>query len=192
MPNRGKLRAFHWGAVVLLAGCMASALAAEQGPVRPTTASAAGQAGNPEPYRALVSSYCLTCHNGKAKAGGLALDSINTQDLGGHWPEWEKVARKLRSRQMPPVGSRRPEESAYVVALSSLETSLDGLAVNTPSPGRTETFRRLNRTEYNNAIRDLLDLEFDATPLLPSDSASFGFDNVTVGNLSPTLLESYV
>ena len=144
------------------------------------------------PYRTLVSSYCLSCHNSKAKAGGLELDTINTKDPAEHWDVWEKVVRKLEARQMPPAGSRRPDEAAYTAALDALEHSLDGLSAARPNPGRTDTFRRLNRTEYNNAIRDLLALEFDATPLLPSDSASFGFDNVTVGNLSPTLLESYV
>ena len=89
-------------------------------------------------------------------------------------------------------GSRRPDEAGYTAALTSLEGSLDRMATASPNPGRTETFRRLNRTEYRNAIRDLLALEIDVAPLLPSDSASFGFDNVTVGNLSPTLLESYV
>ena len=93
---------------------------------------------------------------------------------------------------MPPPGSRRPDEATRVAALSALEASLDSAATAAPNPGRTDTFRRLNRTEYHNTIRDLLALEIDAAALLPSDSASYGFDNVTVGNLSPTLLESYV
>ncbi|MBW8885057.1 MAG: DUF1587 domain-containing protein, partial [Planctomycetia bacterium] len=93
---------------------------------------------------------------------------------------------------MPPPGARRPDEADRTAALNSLETELDKLAAATPNPGRTDTFRRLNGTEYQNAIRDLLALEFDAASVLPSDSASYGFDNITVGNLSPTLLESYV
>jgi hypothetical protein len=144
------------------------------------------------PYRALVKTYCLSCHNSKSKAGGLELASINTQDLRDHSEAWEKVARKLRARQMPPPGSRRPDEATHTAALTALEASLDNLAVTDPNPGRTDTFRRLNRTEYRNAIRDLLAIEIDAASLLPSDSASYGFDNITVGNLSPTLLESYV
>jgi hypothetical protein len=153
-----------------------------------TPAPPAGDAS----YRTLVSTYCVSCHNNKSKAGGLALDDINTQDLGAHADAWEKVVRKLRARQMPPPGSRRPDEATRVAALSALEASLDRAAAASPNPGRTDTFRRLNRTEYHNAIRDLLGLEIDAAALLPSDSASYGFDNVTVGNLSPTLLESYV
>ena len=93
---------------------------------------------------------------------------------------------------MPPPGARRPDDADRTAALASLEASLDRLSAKTPNPGRTDTFRRLNRTEYQNAIRDLLALEFDAASVLPSDSSSYGFDNVTVGNLSPTLLESYV
>jgi hypothetical protein len=150
-------------------------------------------AASTEPaYRTLVSTYCVTCHNSKTKAGDLALDTINTRDLGEHWESWEKVVRKLRARQMPPQGARRPDEQTHAAALASLESALDRLAATAPNPGRTDTFRRLNRTEYRNAIRDLLALDVDAASLLPSDSASYGFDNVTVGNLSPTLLESYV
>jgi len=86
----------------------------------------------------------------------------------------------------------RPDETAYRSLIASLEGTLDRAAAAHPNPGRTETFRRLNRTEYHNAIRDLLALDVDVAPLLPSDDASYGFDNVTVGNLSPTLLERYV
>jgi mono/diheme cytochrome c family protein len=145
-----------------------------------------------EPYRALVSTYCVSCHNGKTKAGNLELDAINAQQLGEHWEAWEKVVRKLRAHQMPPQGARRPDDATHAAALASLEAQLDKLSAATPNPGRTDTFRRLNRTEYHNAIRDLLALELDTAALLPADSASYGFDNITVGNLSPTLLESYV
>ena len=140
----------------------------------------------------MVNQYCLGCHNSGLKTAGLELDSINQQELGENWEAWEKVVRKLRARLMPPSGRRRPDEATYRAALASLEASLDRLAVATPNPGRTDTFRRLNRTEYRNAIRDLLDLDVDVTTLLPSDSASYGFDNVTVGNLPPSLLERYV
>src|SRR5204863_7278790 len=95
-------------------------------------------------------------------------------------------------RMMPPPGLPRPDEAAYDSLISTLEKSLDQAAAAHPNPGRTDTFRRLNRTEYRNAIRDLLALDVDVAPLLPGDDASHGFDNVTVGNLSPTLLERYV
>jgi hypothetical protein len=86
----------------------------------------------------------------------------------------------------------RPDEATYEAAISSLETSLDRAAAVNPNPGRTETLRRLNRTEYQNAIRDLLALEIDVASLLPPDDSSYGFDNVTVGDLSPTLLDRYI
>jgi Protein of unknown function (DUF1592)/Protein of unknown function (DUF1588)/Protein of unknown function (DUF1585)/Protein of unknown function (DUF1587)/Protein of unknown function (DUF1595) len=93
---------------------------------------------------------------------------------------------------MPPARRTRPTEGEYDAAVSSIAGSLDRSAAEHPSPGRTDTFRRLNRTEYQNAIRDLLALEVDATALLPSDESSHGFDNVTVGDLSPTLLDRYI
>ena len=113
-------------------------------------------------------------HNSKVKAGSLQLDAINTQDLAAHHEAWEKVALKLRAHQMPPQGARQPDEAVHTTALTALESALDGLAVTAPNPGRT-MFRRLNRTEYRNVIRDLLALDVDVAALLPSDSASFGF-----------------
>ena len=105
---------------------------------------------------------------------------------------WEGVVRKLRGRQMPPVGMPKPDEAEYGAALESLTLELDGLASSDPSPGRTPTFRRLNRTEYRNAIRELLALQVNVNDLLPSDEASHGFDNITVSDLPPLLLERYV
>ncbi|RPI56540.1 MAG: DUF1592 domain-containing protein, partial [Acidobacteria bacterium] len=185
MPNRGSRWMFRWTAAGVLAVCLAGVPRAQQ---RSSPASPSSDA----PYRAVVATYCLSCHNSKTKAGSLDLDSIKTDGLSDHAEAWEKVVRKLRARQMPPLGARRPDEAGYTAALASLEASLDRASASAPNPGRTDTFRRLNRTEYRNAIRDLLALDIDVAPLLPSDSASFGFDNVTVGNLSPTLLESYV
>src|SRR5206468_12760857 len=104
----------------------------------------------------------------------------------------ERVVRKLRARQMPPMGKDRPDERAYDAVVSELSSTLDRAATKHPNPGRTETFRRLNRTEYHNAIRDLLALDIDAVALLPKDDVSHGFDNVTAGDLSPTLLNRYL
>jgi hypothetical protein len=148
-----------------------------------------GLAGPQDPAtRAVIDRYCASCHNERLKTGGLALDG--SAKTPAENPEvWEKVVRKLRPRYMPPAGLPRPDERTYQALLSSLEASLDNAA---PNPGRTDTFRRLNRTEYQNAIRDLLAVEIDVTALLPSDESSHGFDNVTVGDLSPTLLERYV
>src|SRR5882724_1102333 len=148
--------------------------------------------GDVLPERTLVDQYCVGCHGGKVKAAGLALDAIRAESVNQHPEAWEKVVQKLRARYMPPAGLPRPDERAYDAAVSSLEASLDNVAAARPNPGRTDTFRRLNRTEYQNAIRDLLALEVDVAALLPSDESSHGFDNVTVGNLSPTLLERYL
>src|ERR1051325_7704729 len=93
---------------------------------------------------------------------------------------------------MPPVGKERPEDPTYDAVISYLEQSLDRAAITSPNPGRTATIRRLTRTEYKNAVRDLLALDVDVTSLLPADESSYGFDNVTVGDLSPTLLDRYV
>lgn len=100
--------------------------------------------------------------------------------------------RRLRARSMPPTGLPRPNESTYQATVAALESTLDQAAAARPNPGRTDTFRRLNRTEYQNAIRDLLALDVDLAAMLPADDASHGFDNVTVGDLSPTLLERYL
>jgi mono/diheme cytochrome c family protein len=185
MPIQGRRWGFRWATAAVLAVGFAGNPGAEQAP---SPAPAVPDA----PYRSLVNTYCLTCHNTRTKAGGLELDAINTKDVADHWEAWEKVVRKVRAGQMPPPGARRPDEAGRAAALASLEASLDKLSVTAPNPGRTDTFRRLNRTEYQNAVRDLLALDFDATSVLPSDSSSYGFDNITVGNLSPTLLESYV
>jgi len=142
--------------------------------------------------RSVINQYCVGCHNAKLKTAGLALDTISAENVDQHPEIWEKVVRKLDGRYMPPIGLPRPDEAGYNALVSKLERALDSAAQAKPDPGRTDTFRRLNRTEYQNAIRDLLALEYDVAPLLPSDESSHGFDNVTVGNLSPVLLERYL
>ncbi len=163
-----------WVPVVLLAGGTIHVVCADTPPVVKTT----------------VERYCIGCHNQKLRTGGFALDPA--ADIASHGEIWEKVDRKLRTRSMPPAGLPRPDERTYVSVISAVESALDGAAQAKPNPGRTDTFRRLNRTEYQNAVRDLLAVDFDVTSLLPSDDASHGFDNVTVGELSPTLLEQYI
>jgi mono/diheme cytochrome c family protein len=141
---------------------------------------------------ALINQYCVACHNGKLKTAGLVLDTVNVENIGQNPDVWEKVLHKVRARYMPPAGLPRPDEKAYQSLVSYLETSLDQWSAANQNPGRTATLRRLTRTEYQNAIRDLLGLQVDVTQLLPSDDSSFGFDNITVGELSPTLLERYL
>ncbi|HEX4793529.1 MAG TPA: DUF1592 domain-containing protein [Humisphaera sp.] len=145
-----------------------------------------------ESLQTAVNTYCINCHDRESNKGGLNLEAIATDRVTDHTEIWEKVVRKLERRQMPPVGKKRPDEQTYSSILSQIEAPLDQTAAQRPNPGRTDTIRRLTRTEYQNAIRDLLSLEIDATMLLPADEASHGFDNVTVANLSPTLLDRYV
>ncbi len=142
--------------------------------------------------RSVVNQYCTACHNARMKSGALALDSLDPDKVSHNPAAWERVVRRLSGRYMPPVGLPRPDEDTYKAVLASLESSLDGAAAAKANPGRTDTFRRLNRTEYRNAIRDLLALDVDVSSLLPADESSHGFDNVTVGDLSPTLLERYL
>jgi hypothetical protein len=142
--------------------------------------------------KAAITRYCVGCHNAKTKTSGLELDSLSAEAVSKHPEAWEKVVRRLRARYMPPAGLPRPDEKTYNAIVSSLEAQLNSAAAAKPNPGRPDTFRRLNRTEYRNAIRDLLALDVDVSALLPSDEVSHGFDNVTVGDLSPSLLERYL
>ncbi len=146
----------------------------------------------PAPVRTLVGQYCLGCHDADTARGGLNLAAAVSEEIGRQPQVWEKVVRRLRVRQMPPEGRKRPSEEGYAAVVAQLETALDRASVERPNPGRTDSIRRLTRTEYQNAIRDLLALDIDAAALLPADEASHGFDNVTVRELSPTLLERYI
>ncbi len=160
------------------------------------TANAAAIARPPAslapPVRVALTDYCLSCHDAEVTKGGLDLERLLDGDVTRHAEAWEQVIRKLRARQMPPSGKERPPDEVYEELVSRLSAPLDQAAAWQPNPGRTETFRRLNRTEFQNAIRDLLALEIDGAALLPKDESSHGFDNVTVGDLSPTLLNRYL
>jgi len=140
----------------------------------------------------LVAQYCVVCHNEYLNTGGLALDGFDVNSVQDNPDIWEKVLRKLRANAMPPTGMPRPDEASFSQFESYLSDSLDTLALNSPNPGRTATFSRLSRLQYENAIRDLLALEVDVSELLPKDDASFGFDNVNLTNLSPALMERYL
>jgi hypothetical protein len=142
--------------------------------------------------KALVDQYCVTCHSDKLRTGGLSLQNANLADIPKGAETWEKAIRKLRVGAMPPQGAPRPDKAALDGFASLLETSLDRAYLAAPSPGRA-TMHRLNRTEYANAIRDLLALDIDATALLPPDDESSGFDNIAdVLRVSPSLMERYL
>jgi hypothetical protein len=142
--------------------------------------------------RAFLNQYCVTCHNEKTKTAGLMLDKLDVDHPGDNAETWEKVIRKLRAGMMPPSGVRHPERASVDTFTSSVEAKLDRAALAKPNPGMT-ALHRLNRTEYGNAIRDLLALPVDATALLPADDSSEGFDNVAdVLGMSPQLVQSYI
>ena len=183
------------GLSVLVAGSGAQGTAASQvGLQRQPVASPVADVAS---KRALINTYCVTCHNERAKVAGLALDKMDLSRINAGaepWEEeaWEKVVRKLRGGMMPPQGMPRPDQAALESFASALETALDREATARPNPGRG-SLHRLNRTEYANAIRDLLDLKIDATALLPADDESDGFDNIAdVLKVSPSLLEQYL
>lgn len=152
---------------------------------------AAGSAlafAQPPNARALFDRYCVSCHNDRVRTSGVSLSPSAKLDAA----LLENVVRKLDHRHMPPLGLPRPDEASYKSAVASLTDSLDRAATANPNAGRTGAFRRLNRFEYQNAIRDLLAVDFNVASLLPADETSHGFDNITVENLSPTLLERYL
>jgi cytochrome c551/c552 len=163
--------------------CLSALLAHGQGAAEPPA---------PTAPRALLDRYCVTCHNQKLKTGGLALDKLDLARAGENAETWEKVVRKLRAGMMPPQGLPRPNAADYEALAASIENALDRAAAPNPhlaAPG----VHRMNRTEYANAVHDLLALDVDPAAYLPADDSSYGFDNVASGlNVSPALVEGYV
>jgi mono/diheme cytochrome c family protein len=143
------------------------------------------------PSAALLTQYCVTCHNARAKAGGLTLDPADLAQTERHAETWEKVIRKLQTGMMPPSGAPRPARAAIDTFVAALQTQIDRAAAAQPFAG-TPALHRLNRAEYANAIRDLLALDVDAASLLPPDDSAAGFDNIAdVLGVSPALIEGY-
>ena len=140
--------------------------------------------------RALLDQYCVPCHNQRLKTGGLMLDQFDLAHIQDHAEIAEKVVRKLRAGMMPPSGLPRPDARVQESMVTFLEKELDRDAVvNLTPPG----MHRLNRTEYTNAIRDVLGLQVDATKFLPPDDSTHGFDNIAGAlTLSPALMEAYL
>ena len=144
--------------------------------------------------RALLSQYCITCHNARARTAGLVLEEgeVNVDRIADDAAIWEKVVQKLRAGSMPPAGLPRPDGASYDELATWLEQELDRAAMAIPNPGRS-VVHRLNRLEYTNAIRDLLDLEIDGRALLPTDESGYGFDNIAdVLSMSPALFSRYM
>ena len=145
------------------------------------------------PAGQLVSTYCVSCHNQKLRTANLALDTADAEQVINSAETWEKVVVQLRSRSMPPPRSRRPDAATYDAAAGWLESELDRAAVASPNPGRPPALHRLNRTEYANAIRDLLGIEIDGTSMLPPDEQAHGFDNIADAlTVTPALQVRYL
>jgi cytochrome c5 len=167
--------------------------------VHASSASATPQAADPggaapaTPARDLVTKYCVACHNERLKTANLLLDKADAERVFNSQETWEKVVVKLRSRAMPPAGRSRPDNATYDAVATWLEAELDRAAVAHPDPGRPADLHRLNRTEYANAVRDLLGLEIDATSMLPPDAHAYGFDtNADALSIEPALLDRYL
>ena len=175
-----------WVALSFMAGVVQLSLAQEPAGVPVAT---------PSPHRTVLNQYCVSCHNDVIRQAGITLQTIDADQVGQVEDEvevWEKVARKLRARAMPPPGRPRPDDAVYDAVASSLEAALDRAAATDPNPGRPP-IHRLNRVEYRNAIRDLLALEVDERALLPPDESGYGFDNIAdVLSISPVLLDRYM
>ena len=162
----------------------------------PSQAAAPDRGSEIEGHAALLQRYCLTCHTQRLMERGtvpVELESADLENVPAQAEIWEKVIRKVRTGTMPPLGRPRPDAAAADRLAAWLETEIDGAAAASPNPGRTVPLHRLNRTEYQNAVRDLLDLDVDAAALVPADDQSYGFDNIAgVLKVSPTLLERYM
>jgi hypothetical protein len=172
---------------------IAATAVAAQAPAAPSPAPAA--ATEAQKHRAWLNQYCVSCHNSRTAQPSndpVNLETASVSDLLPHAATWERVLRKLGARAMPPQGMPHPAETEYVAFTKWLSGSLDRAWAARVQPGEY-VLHRLNRTEYGNAIRDLLGLDVDVADLLPSDGGNFGFDNIADSlRTSPLLLERYV
>src|SRR5262245_37547127 len=154
--------------------------------------AAGAQRSGTSSLQAVLNTYCVTCHNQRLHTADLMLDKADIDHSTDNPAVWEKVLRKLRAREMPPFGRPRPDDATYDSVVAFLETALDQAAEAKPNPGRPSA-HRLNRSQYANAIRDLIALEIDSAVLLPADDSGYGFDNIgDVLTVSPMLLEKYL
>ena len=191
--------------VVLIAAITALPAAARaQGPAPAPEGGSAGEALS----RELLDRYCVTCHSSRVVRGegpapsalvgqlrglGLELDALDPSAVGEHAETWEKVVRKLRAGAMPPAGRPRPDDATRDAFVEGLEAALDAAWAARAELPRTAVYHRLNRAEYRNVIRDLLDVDVDVAELLPPDDATYGFDNIADAlTVSPLLLERYL
>ena len=162
------------------------------------TAQTASPTAGAETAHATVQKYCVTCHSDRLKTGGLTLAGVDIEHPSARAETWEKVIRKLRTGAMPPSTAPRPDKATSDALASYLESSIDREAARDPHPGKLAAVHRLSRTEYQNAIRDLLALdalpkEIDYSLLLPADNSASGFDNIAdLLFMSPAIMERYL
>jgi mono/diheme cytochrome c family protein len=178
-----------------ISGWIAVALSTVQTSAPQTQAVSPPTAAAPAPaIRAVLDKYCITCHSQRLRTGGLALDTVDVAGPANHPDLWERVIAKLRARSMPPAGMPRPDVATYDAVATALETDIDRAWAARPNPGRISAVHRLNRVEYNNAIRDLFALDLDVTSKLPGDeTADSSFDNFAdVLTISTAHLERYL
>ena len=170
------------------AGVLAIAVAFAQWPQK----AGAQTAPAPADHQQFLTRYCQGCHNDRAKTGGMSVQPLKLDNLAANDETWEKILRKVSLGEMPPATAAKPPKESLTEFSHWLSTSLDRNAAQHPDPGRA-TLRRLNRAEYANAVRDLLDLKIDVSNDLPVDDSGLGFDNIAdVLSVSPTLMDRYV
>src|SRR5262249_43064885 len=156
----------------------AAAVQTKSAAAQTARAQPAKEAAPAAPFdRTMLDKYCATCHSARLKTAGLVLEQMDVAHIGENAEGWEKIVSKLRSKEMPPAGSPRPDAAAYQSAITSLEAALDRSAAANVNPGRVQV-HRLNRTEYTNAIRDLLAMDIDPEQMLGPDETGYGFDNI--------------
>ena len=146
----------------------------------------------PADRQRMLTQFCSGCHNDKSKTAGMSVMPLQADNIGAHTATWEKILRRVSLGEMPPRGMKRPSKEDIASFTQWLETSLDKMGAANPDPGRA-TLRRLNRAEYANAVRDLLDLQVDVSADLPIDDSGYGFDNIAdVLTVSRTLMDKYI
>lgn len=146
----------------------------------------------PPKHWGVLDKYCINCHNTTDWAGGIAFDALSAEEIASDSETWEKAIRKLETGMMPPAGKPRPARAVLEAFAGELAARLDNASLIHPYPG-SKSLHRLNRTEYANAVRDVLGLQVDVTTLLPADDSAEGFDNIAdVLGVSPTLIQSYI
>jgi len=192
MTQAGNARRRLLGAALLLSCCVTAGAAGQRAGTPAASRSLPAVPPSAQPAQATVDRYCVTCHSARTHAGGLTLEGRLVADAAREPETWEKVIRKVRTGMMPPSGAPRPERAALDGVATAAADAIDRVAVAAPNPG-APSLHRLNRTEYANAIRDLLDLPIDPGTLLPGDDSSEGFDNIaSVLGVSPALMQAYV